>query len=161
MIFVTVGTQLPFDRLVGAVDEWMAVHPNVEALAQIGRTDSAPLHMPSRDILSRDDLRDAMERTTLIVAHAGMGTILTSLQRGIPILVMPRLHRFGEQRNDHQLATSRALGRRPNIYVAEDETEVGPMLDRLVPPPAFEGTPLGSDAQPSLLAAIRRSIAEA
>lgn len=158
MIFLTVGTQLPFDRLTHAFDAWMEHHPEVEAFAQIGRTRTPPVHVRSAAFLSREELDDAMARATLVVAHAGMGTILTGLQLRKPLLVMPRVARLGEQRNDHQLATAAALGRRPNVHVARDESELPRRLDELVPAPPFEGDALGPHASPGLLEAIRRAV---
>ena len=87
-----------------------------------------------------------------------MGTVISALQMGKPLLIMPRQCKFGEQRNDHQLASAEAFGRRPNIFVAMDESELGPRLDELTPVRAFAGEPLGTDASPELLAAVREFI---
>lgn len=66
----------------------------------------------------------------LIVSHAGMGSIITALHDGKPIVIMPRRAHLHEQRNDHQLATVQMLGNRPGIHVAEDETCLADAIDQ-------------------------------
>jgi UDP-N-acetylglucosamine transferase subunit ALG13 len=160
VIFLTVGTQLPFDRLVRETDEWFGAHPDFEFFAQIGDSEFQPKHMPFERILTADDVRQRMEEANLIIAHAGMGTVISALRMGKPLLIMPRQCKFGEQRNDHQLATAEAFRRWPNIFVAMDETEIAARLDELTPVRSFEGDPLGPHASPSLLTAIRDFIGE-
>lgn len=155
MIFVTVGTQLPFDRLVAAMDEWFGRNPDIACFAQIGRTSLVPKHVEWVPFLTADAMADCMQRARLVVSHAGMGTMITSLQAGRPLLMMPRLLRYGEVRNDHQLATLEAFARMPNIFVAEDETRIGRCMDELRVPPPFQGDALGPHASPQLLDAVR------
>ena len=56
--------------------------------------------------MSPKECTDRMVAADAIIAHAGMGTILTALEMGKPLLVMPRRAELGEHRNDHQLATA-------------------------------------------------------
>ncbi|AOL93009.1 glycosyltransferase [Porphyrobacter sp. LM 6] len=65
-----------------------------------------------------------MERSRLIVSHAGIGTILTAARFAKPIVLIPRRAALEEHRNDHQLATVAQLATRPGILVARDETEL-------------------------------------
>ena len=51
MIFVTVGTQLAFDRLVQAVDAWVGNNPGERAYAQIGPATFQPYNMESTDFV--------------------------------------------------------------------------------------------------------------
>ena len=66
-----------------------------------------------------------------IVAHAGMGTILTALELGKPLLVLPRRASLGEHRNEHQLATARRFADTGRLAVAFDESELAQRLDEL------------------------------
>lgn len=131
MIFVTVGENGPFDRLVRCVDAWAGEQDKVEAFAQIGRTDYVPRHIEWAERLHQEEFLRLFSRADAIVAHAGMGTILSALELGVPVLVMPRLAALGEQRNDHQLATARALKESGKINVADDEHALREMLDQL------------------------------
>ena len=45
MIFVTIGSMFPFDRLIRVMDGWAAANPGVETLAQIGDGAYEPAHM--------------------------------------------------------------------------------------------------------------------
>ena len=72
-----------------------------------------------------------MRSSTAIVAHAGMGTILTALELGKPLLIMPRRAALGEHRNDHQLATAERFAAVDGVKVAFDETEFALKLDEL------------------------------
>ena len=131
MIFVTVGTQLPFDRLVAAVDRWAAAHPGRRVLAQVGPSALRPAHIEYQAFLSPAECRERMLAADAIVAHAGMGTILGALEMGRPLLVMPRRAALGEHRNDHQLATARRFAELGSVSAAFDEAELHAKLDTL------------------------------
>jgi UDP-N-acetylglucosamine transferase subunit ALG13 len=128
MIFVTVGTQLPFDRMVQTIDQWAGAQSFGDVFAQIGPAKYKPKHIPWTQFLDADECRRKIEQADVVVAHAGMGSILTALQLGKPILVMPRLSALGEHRNDHQLATAKRLLAQGRIIVAFDE---GQLLEKL------------------------------
>ncbi len=138
MIFVTVGYQLPFDRLIRAVDEWGTLTGRTDIFAQIGPTVYEPSSIEWARELEPAAFTARVHEAALIVAHAGMGTILNALHSRTPILVMPRKAVLGEHRNDHQVATVRELGARRLVHVAANEQELAEMLERideLTPPP--------------------------
>jgi len=124
LIFVTVGSMLPFDRMVAAVDRLVPAFPGQTFRAQIGETALTPVNMAFDRRLPAKAFAEAVAASTLIIAHAGMGSILTAAEAGKPIVVMPRRLADGEILTDHQLATARRLGERPGIYLAMDESEL-------------------------------------
>ena len=131
MIFVTVGTQLPFDRLIREIDEWGARSARDDIFAQIGPTGYEPRAIEwTRDLEPAEFTRRTRD-ARLIIAHAGMGTIINALRSHTPILVLPRRADLGEHRNDHQVATVRELGKRGLIHVAADERALAEMLDSI------------------------------
>jgi UDP-N-acetylglucosamine transferase subunit ALG13 len=131
VIFVTVGTQLAFDRLVGAVDSWAgSASSRPEIFAQIGPSDLQPRNIDYARFVSPDECLRHMRSADAIVAHAGIGTILTALEMGKPLLVMPRKASLGEHRNDHQMATVSRFATGA-IDVAPNEIELARRLDRL------------------------------
>lgn len=131
MIFVTVGGQLPFDRLVRTVDDWAEERGRDDVFAQIGASDDPPGHIPWERFLSPTDFRAKAREADVIIAHAGMGSILTALELGKPIVVMPRRAHLGEHRNDHQWATMNHLCGGVDIAQAADESELVGFLERL------------------------------
>src|SRR5690606_34315420 len=90
----------------------------------------------------------------IVIGHAGMGTIITALELGKPVLVMPRLARLNEQRNDHQLASARAFQSHGRITVAWDEAGLEDRLDHIEDLLRTDES-LGREANPSLVDAIR------
>lgn len=131
MIFVCVGTQLAFDRLIVAVDQWAGAGPGREVFAQIGPSRLRPRHIQHAEFVSPKECSERMTGADAVVAHAGIGTILTALELGKPLLVMPRRAEFGEHRNDHQLATASRFAELGRVSVAFDETELAVRLDEL------------------------------
>ncbi len=131
MILVTVGTQLPFDRLVSAVDKWAGARREPDVFAQIGTTDNEPKNVRWARQVQPTDFRQLFEQADAIVAHAGIGTILAALELGKPILIMPRKAALGEHRNDHQLATASRFETRGYVNVAWNEQEVADKLDAI------------------------------
>lgn len=133
MIFVTVGSQIPFDRLVRCIDKWAGQQPQPRAalLAQIGSSETPPEHIEWTRRLSSTEYLEQVSASRAVIAHAGMGTILTAIDLRKPILVMPRIGRMGETRNDHQIATARHLQEIVGLSVAWDESELRDWLGRL------------------------------
>lgn len=109
MIFLTIGSDTPFSRLVKQFDTWCKGHPGHEAFAQIadiGPSDYVPTSVEWIKKLPADEFSKVFSEADMIIAHAGMGSILSALSAGKPIVVMPRRGHLGETRNDHQYATS-------------------------------------------------------
>lgn len=130
MIFVTTGGQTPFDRLIRAADEWAAARGRDDLFAQIGAGDYQPRAMEWTRFVPPEEFRRRVSEAELVVAHAGMGTILTCLELEARILVMPRRASLRETRNEHQLATARQLESRSLVSVAPDESALPALLDR-------------------------------
>jgi len=152
MIFATVGTQVPFDRMINILDKWSINQKVNNCFAQVGEQGMHPKSIDYSASLTPLQFAKHIAKCKVIVSHAGMGTILTALQHQKPIIVMPRLAKYGEHRNDHQLATVSNLENRAGIHVARDEAELCGLLDQL----AFltAGSDPSSAAAPDLLSAI-------
>lgn len=156
MILVTVGTDMPFDRMVRVVDDWAGQQRRSDVFAQIGNTKWRPAHIPFSQFIEPDRFADLLRQATAIVAHAGMGTILSALSAGKPIIVMPRRASLGEQRNEHQLATANRLLQLGKVEVAFDEPELQKRLvalDRLGSKPR-----IGPCASEELVTSIQQFI---
>jgi UDP-N-acetylglucosamine transferase subunit ALG13 len=130
MIFVTVGNMDPFDRLIQAIDKWLAGHPGVEeVVAQIGAGNYQPANCEHVKFFTPTEYLSTFARARIVVSHAGMGTIITALELQKPIIIMPKQAVLGEQRNEHQLATVRHFRRSPRVLVADSEVELPTVLD--------------------------------
>lgn len=137
MILVTVGTQLPFDRLIKAVDSF-AQELTRPVLAQIGKGTYTPQNMKWIKNIEPADFDRVFRDSTVIVSHAGIGTVLTAKRFGKPIILVPRKAALGEHRNDHQLATVSQLVGRPGIYVAQNDEELKDYLLQDLDSPSHE-----------------------
>ena len=153
MIFVSVGMQMPFDRLCMAVDEWAGRTGRTDVFMQIGDTRWEPTHCRFEQMISPPEYGRYVQNASLLIMHAGIGSIVTGIEYGVPMLVMPRLARLRETRNDHQTATLSKLGHIQGIKVAEDEKALVEELERF----NYEEKPIrmGSDASPQLIDRIR------
>jgi UDP-N-acetylglucosamine transferase subunit ALG13 len=133
MIFVTVGSLHPFDRLIQTVDRWVGEcgSSDIEVLAQIGSGSYEPRHCRFVSELPPSEYRRLFANADFIVAHAGMGTIITAIELGKPIVVMPRRSEFQEHVNDHQIATIQRFRRSQLIRVAETPDDLLARLDEM------------------------------
>ena len=129
MIFVTVGTQLPFDRLVKAVEKWAFETQTHDVFAQTGASNYQPSAISSLKFLGVDEFDERVAAAELLISHAGMGSIITAMEMSKPIVVMPRLAKFGEHRNDHQMATVSKFSKLSNVFVAESEAHLPEAID--------------------------------
>lgn len=127
MIFCTIGTQAPFDRFVKIVDE-IAANLNEEVIAQVYKSEYTAKNVKTIDFLPPDEFNKLFAQARMIVAHAGMGTIISAMRQHKPIIIFPRIAAFGEHRNEHQLATAQKMAALGYVYVANNSEELQALL---------------------------------
>lgn len=129
MIFLTVGTQLPFDRLVKIVLEWCEDN-GVEYIFQVGKSFLEADNVKVFEYLSEAQFNKYFKESELVVSHAGMGTILNCLYECKPLIVMPRKFSLNEHRNDHQVATVEGLSNILDGISCESEHDLLKVLNK-------------------------------
>jgi len=132
MIFLTVGTQFPFDRLVKAVDEAVGrAKFEEEIFAQVGITSYHPRNFEAVPLLEKTLFDEHFREADSIISHAGMGTITMALENRKPLLVMPRLRKYGEVVNDHQFAVAGKFEQLGYLLVAYEAEELPAKIEKL------------------------------
>lgn len=109
---VSVGTQdaYRFDRLFKTVVP--VLKDCEEVLWQSGTEDLSPYGISGRSSVPHDEMKAAVKAADVVIAHAGTGAALTALEQGKCPILVPRLARFDEHVDDHQLEIGREMERR-------------------------------------------------
>jgi len=123
MIFVAVGTQFPFNRLIENMDEWAAEH-NEEVIAQISEGDYTPTHMKWERFMDGEQYNKHIAEASVFISHAGMGNIISAREQQTPIIVMNRQFKLGEHRNDHQADGLKWMGKLEGVLTASTKDEL-------------------------------------
>jgi len=124
MILVTVGTHnIGFDRLVRAVDE-LAGLLEEKVIIQRGASTYQPRYAEYFDFTSSQRMESLTSESRLLICQAGAGAILVALRAGRPMIVVPRLKRYGESIDDHQLQLAAVLDAERRAIVVHDVTAV-------------------------------------
>lgn len=124
MIFVTVGTQLPFDRLICAIDE-IAPYLDIERIiAQTNGGRYVAKNIECKRYFSAVEFNVLINQSRLILSHAGIGSIISAMTHEKPIIIMPRRASLGEHRNEHQLATARKMDELNFVNVVYNEQQL-------------------------------------
>lgn len=153
MILLSVGKQLGFDRLVMAMD---AIAPQLghDVIAQTGAGTFSPRNMQAQAHFSAEEFEQLVAAADLIVAHAGIGSVLSARRHGRPIVLMPRRAELREHRNDHQLATAHQLRGRSQIFIADRESDLPGQIAA-----ALASTQTTRPETPAALAQLQAAIA--
>lgn len=124
MIFVTIGTQEPFDRLIEAMDH-ISLKFGLDIVAQVSTKSKLQVkNMKIMDFVSPTDFEKLFNEAELIVAHAGMGTIISALVNQKNLIVLAREKKLLEHRSDHQVATAKHLEQLGLLNVARNIEEL-------------------------------------
>lgn len=118
MIFVTLGSQkFQFNRLLKAVDE---LKINEEVFAQIGYSDYKPMNYKYKKFLDRNEFTQIMKKSDIIITHGGTGAIMNALKQNKKVIAVPRLSKYGEHVDNHQLQIIEQFKDLDLIYACED-----------------------------------------
>jgi UDP-N-acetylglucosamine transferase subunit ALG13 len=153
MIFVTTGTNgAPFDRLLQEVerigDESVVVQHGPSALRLA--------HATCFDYVPFPDLVALVRDARVVVTHGGVGSILISLTNGKHPLVVPRLARFGEAVDDHQLELAQRLDTAGLATLVDDVAQLPTLVRPVASDPAA-----AVHASPALVGDLRHYLSDA
>lgn len=124
MIFVTTGTQAPFNRLVKAMDHIADQLNGEEIIVQASGVNFKTRNLKIVTFLPPAAYNEIFNAARLIVSHAGMGSIVSALTQAKPIIVLPRVASLGEHRNNHQIDGAIRMEMLGYVPVAYNEQEL-------------------------------------
>ena len=120
MIYVTVGSHYQsFDRLLKKINNLTGLFDE-EVVMQTGYSTYLPKRATYFHFCPMQKAEGLIQKAALIVSHAGIGTIISARQFKKPIVIVPRLKKYHEHNNDHQLEIAEAMKTRPGVRVVED-----------------------------------------
>ena len=133
MIFVSVGTQkFQMDRLLKAVDRLAEEKLITEdVFIQKGYSTYAPKYCHVTDFYSNNEMSEKIKKASILICHAGVGTILSGLRSGKKIIVMPRCRKYGEHVDDHQIEIARAFAESGYVKMVREVEELSEGLEQI------------------------------
>lgn len=132
MIFVTLGTNdESFVRLLKAIDKEIENGIIKEkVVVQAGCTKYKSKNMEILDLVPRDEFEKLISECDLLITHGGVGSILTGINKGKKVIAVPRLAKYNEHGNDHQLQIVENFSKRKYILSCKDLNKLGKTIEK-------------------------------
>lgn len=130
MIFVTIGTQQQnFNRLFDYINN---LETSEKIIVQKGKSNyKLNKNIISYDFLSYKEMEQNLKKARIVITHGGGGTIFKALSLNKKIIVVPRLEKYKEHINNHQLEFSAYLKEKNYCFVVENEEEFKEALNKI------------------------------
>ena len=112
---------LGFDRLTKAADN---LGKKYTVVIQKGASSYTPLNSKCFDYCKLENIQKEIENADVIITHGGIGCVSDSLRCGKPTVVVPRLKKFGEHTDDHQLDLTKRLEEEGKIIAVYDVADI-------------------------------------
>lgn len=123
MIFITLGSQkFQFNRLLIYIDT--LIEENLikeEVFAQIGSSDYLPKNYASSQFLTREEFMKNMSKADIIITHSGTGAIITAIKKRKKVIAVPRLAKYKEHVDNHQIQIAENFSKNEFILYASDK----------------------------------------
>ncbi len=135
MILVTLGTQdKQFFRLLKAIDKEIEKgnikdKVIVQAGYNFGRYETKNMEM--FDLIDREKFGELVKECDFLITHGGEGSILNGIKQGKKIIACPRLAKYGEHLNDHQLQIVGEFSKLGYILPYNDGDDLGETIKKL------------------------------
>ena len=133
MIFVTLGTQdKPFERLLASIEEQIEKGNIIEeVVVQAGYTKYATEKMQVFDLVDREEFVRLVNECNILITHGGLGSILTGLKNNKKVIACPRLYKYGEHMNDHQMQIVSVFAKEGYLLEYQENDDLGEVLKRV------------------------------
>ena len=132
MIFVTLGTNdNSFERLLKAIDKEIEKGTiKDKVIVQAGCTKYTSKNMEILDLVPREEFDRLISECDLLITHGGVGSILTGVNNGKKVIAVPRLSKYKEHGNDHQLQIVDNFSERKYIIAVKDLNKLGKAIEK-------------------------------
>ncbi len=130
MIYIVVGTQkFQFNRLLKQIDEFV-VDGTIRDIvfAQVGYSDYKPVHYKYTDFLGKEEFNAHIEKCDLLITHSGVGTIMAGLKNSKPVIAVPRLAKYEEHVDDHQVQIANSFAIKNYILICNETCNLGKLI---------------------------------
>lgn len=126
MILITVGSQkFKFDRLLKYIDDMVKEGLiTEEVFAQIGYSEYNPENYKYKAFLDRESFKEMLDKSDLVITHAGTGTIISAIKKGKKVIAIPRYSKYGEHVDDHQVQIVKQFANMNLIYGVKEVDEL-------------------------------------
>ncbi len=130
MILVTLGTQkFEMNRLIKAADE-LAQTVEEEVFVQCGNSTYQPVHCKYSAFVDSAQFAEMIQNCSVLITHSGVGTIMTGIQAKRPIIVVPRLKKYNEHVDDHQLQIAEAFEGKGCVLCCREEKDLPQYIEK-------------------------------
>jgi beta-1,4-N-acetylglucosaminyltransferase len=122
MIFVTIGTTpYSFNRLIKKMD-LIAANLDEKVVMQIGVSEYEPKNAEFFRVTSRENIKKYYKDARVIISHAAAGSILMAFKYNKTPILVPRMKKYAEHVDDHQLEGAKELEKdgMSVIYAVDD-----------------------------------------
>ncbi len=129
MILVTLGTQkFQMNRLLEAIDK-LAEKIDEEIFVQRGNSTYEPKNCKYEDFIDREQFTEMIQKCSVLITHAGVGSIMTGINANIPIIVVPRLSKYHEHVDDHQKQIAEAFASKKCVLYCKSLKKLPQMVE--------------------------------
>ena len=134
MILITLGTQdKEFKRLLDIVEQEIE-KGNIKdkVVVQAGHTKYESDNMEIFDLIDREKFSNLIEECDILITHGGVGSIITGLQKNKKVIVSPRLAKYNEHINDHQMQITENFSKKGYILPLYENDDLGKVLKEAI-----------------------------
>ena len=129
MILVTLGTQKEqFTRLLDCIEKSKIKD---EIIVQAGYTKYDSKKMKIFDFISYDEMEKYIDRCDLVITHAGTGSVLTPLKKGKKVIICPRLAKYHEHVDDHQVELAEVFSGEGYVLLLDENGNLDELINKI------------------------------
>ena len=132
MIFVILGTQkFQLNRLLKTLDQY--VEKGIikdKIIAQIGYSDYLPKRYEYVEFLNKEEFDSMIQKADVVISHSGVGSIISALNAKKPVIVYPRLAKYREHIDDHQMEIAYAFSKKNYVLCCNEDDDLLELLNK-------------------------------
>ena len=141
-VLVTIGSMVEkkFTRLFRILDELCdeGILDRTQVTAQVGFDNYQSTRYKCFDMIADEDFKRLISESDLVIAHTGTGTVISSIKQGKKVIIVPRMAKYDEHYDDHQLELAELFAKQGYVLQARDKDELKKCileLDKFMPVP--------------------------
>lgn len=127
-VLVTIGSMVEkkFTRLFKTIDELceLGILDGKDVIAQVGFDNYDSKYYKCFDMIADENFKRIISKSDLIIAHAGTGTVISSIKQGKKVIIFPRMAQYDEHYDDHQLELAELFSKQGYVLQARNKEEL-------------------------------------